>query len=250
MNSQDYLSTFPFQLIQPYGVNPNFWYPILQAMKTQTPNIAKEFLAAHYPQFDHELRDALLAWNREYMAMEHELSTVPFAKNKFYMVAWLLGASWGQLAGMFDVSRATVASSVRAILPPTQRQAVRLNNNAITLEQLSSIKAAYLKMYNIDSQYIQRADVITIAKAVRVEVSKEEYNDDESSHDAPYLYEEPSPIPHVEQPSIPPATEPIPADVGKLGDDQLDAIAEMFGGKRSDPDDEPSDEEKKMYGIE
>lgn len=62
----------------------------------------------------------------------------------WFVSAWLMGASWRQLAYMHKISPQTVTASADRLMPSVQRQAARLNPT-MSYEALSEYRATFLK---------------------------------------------------------------------------------------------------------
>lgn len=255
--------------------------PVLNAMKNMGKQTAKLFLEKEYGWLEPHVITDLLEFNREYAewigAKREGTHNIPWAKNKFYATAWLCGASWGQIAKLFSVNSRTVAAAAKTFLQDNDREQLRINKGPISLERLSAIKQAYTDINNQEHLYIVEASVISIAKRV-TSIVELEMNDLESAHDQAYFADTPAPSTpaHEEstQPILAEAQEEDISTAGAVGDAQLGAIKRMFSKHTEPPltssdapgmtdlmvhpetipdyeplDDEPSEADKKRYGI-
>jgi hypothetical protein len=94
-------------------------------------------------------------------------------RNKFYAVAWLVGASWGQIADLCHVSRATAQSAVRQLLPSKDRTVLRLRKDALSLEQVSLLKATYDQMAEADPSHVKESSPLIIARSINEIIEQE-----------------------------------------------------------------------------
>lgn len=124
------------------------------------------FLAAYHSGLSSEQIDEALSLCAETVSIIH----VP--RNKFYAVAWLTGASWGQIADLCCVARATVQSAVRQLLPSDQRRKLRLRES-LSLEQVSLVKAEYENILNNNAQHVKDSSALSIARVIATLVEEE-----------------------------------------------------------------------------
>lgn len=76
----------------------------------------------------------------------------------FTAAAWIAGASWNQLAVVFNVSKAAIVASAKKNLPEN-RQGIRLTNTTPTLSTI----CAWLNWFNLEWHNLQSEPVEEIA---------------------------------------------------------------------------------------
>ncbi len=68
------------------------------------------------------------------------------SRPKWFVTAWLLGASWRQLAALHAIRPQTVMASADTVMPSFERQRSRLRDK-MSYEALSAYRAAFLQMH-------------------------------------------------------------------------------------------------------
>jgi hypothetical protein len=122
------------------------------------------------PDLDREAQEDILLLvedaikSRVFSLVKTTTNKIPpnMSRSIFLAAAWINGASWGQLGSIFGVSRQTLMRSVERILPPDNRQALRLRNH-VAFEQVSEM---HDKFKNIVNDLPEGISILDLAKSI------------------------------------------------------------------------------------
>jgi hypothetical protein len=87
-------------------------------------------------------------------------------RNHFCAVAWLCGASWGQLAGLYGVTRPTITRATETLLPSSVRRPARLATHIATPRELEIIHEKYYQLVDKLGERTREQPVAIVAFAI------------------------------------------------------------------------------------
>lgn len=148
------------------------------ALMKMEPGAAKDWLLETFPDLDaNEVLALIDELCPQSGTIEHPLPhrypTVPIVvpRNRFYASAWLCGASWGQLALMFNVTRATVASSTKMLLKADAN--VERYRVGVSLEQLSLLWMVYQQLVTQNGPWVLNSRPSVVARTLNSRLVEE-----------------------------------------------------------------------------
>jgi hypothetical protein len=139
---------------------------------------ALAWLIVNKPELDQEAIDDVLAMVK---SLGHEGAGIypsshferfPY-QPKFVAAAWLCGASWGQLAALFGITRQTAMRKVDRILPVANRQQLR-NPRELDYGELIRMRNAHLALCDKGPHIVDKLHPIQLAKLLERVVLEQE----------------------------------------------------------------------------